>query len=323
MFYIIRHVTHFRYSGYIRESLMEVRMQPRSDALQRCHRFHLSTIPAARVLAYRDYLGNVVHHFDVPGRHNQLVLTTEALVDIDPPTHPSVYDDPTTWDAVDDLAASNDAFDFVLPSRFAKPGQELADFIRDTGIQRETTPLQTALLVNTRIYRAFEYAPDATHVHSPIADALRERKGVCQDFAHVMIAVLRGLGIPCRYVSGYLFHRLEDHDRVSEDASHAWVEALLPELGWVGLDPTHDSICTDRHIRTAVGRDYADVPPTRGVYKGDASETLSVAVSVLPGEPPQSPVDDLGQLTNWLPPEPDETEPELTEQQYQQQQQQQ
>jgi transglutaminase-like putative cysteine protease len=131
----------------------------------------------------------------------------------------------------------------------------------------------------------FAYVPQSTKVDSPIDEALNTRQGVCQDFAHIMIALVRRLNVPCRYVSGYMFHRDEkEKDRSLEGASHAWVEALMPRLGWVAFDPTNNLVGADRHIRVAIGRDYADVPPTRGVYKGDAHSELSVAVTVSPAD---------------------------------------
>jgi transglutaminase-like putative cysteine protease len=132
--------------------------------------------------------------------------------------------------------------------------------------------------------------PNSTKVDSPIAEALETRQGVCQDFAHIMIALVRGVKIPCRYVSGYMFHRDDtERDRSLEGASHAWIEALVPRLGWVAFDPTNNLVGGDRHIRVAIGRDYADVPPTRGVYKGEAQSELSVAVTVSPADtaPPE------------------------------------
>ena len=139
--------------------------------------------------------------------------------------------------------------------------------------------------MNEAIYRLFAYVPNSTKVDSPIDEALRTRQGVCQDFAHIMIALVRPLKIPCRYVSGYMFHRDEEEkDRSLEGASHAWVEALVPGLGWVAFDPTNNLVGGDRHIRVAIGRDYADVPPTRGVYKGEAQSELSVAVTVSPAD---------------------------------------
>ena len=123
---------------------------------------------------------------------------------------------------------------------------------------------------------------------SPIDEAIKSRQGVCQDFAHIMIALVRRLKIPCRYVSGYLYRSAQSHDRSVVDATHAWVEAFLPPLGWVGFDPTNCLLAGDRHIRTAIGRDYADVPPTRGIFRGQTPSELAVAVRVTASvDPPE------------------------------------
>ncbi len=137
------------------------------------------------------------------------------------------------------------------------------------------------------MYARFEYSPRTTRVDSPIDDALQARRGVCQDFAHILIALIRRLGVPCRYVSGYLFRHEDVSVRSADGATHAWVETLLPDLGWIGFDPTNNLIAGDRHIRVAIGRDYADVPPTRGVFKGAAAarSELAVAVAVGPAQP--------------------------------------
>jgi len=147
---------------------------------------------------------------------------------------------------------------------------------------------------------------------------IQTQKGVCQDFAHVMIAMTRGLGIPARYVSGYLYQRSKDQDRSRQGASHAWMEALLPGLGWVGFDPTNNLLVGDRHIRTAIGRDYADVPPTRGVFKGDAEGELSVGVRVVQSDSLPPLEEEMNVTEDWstyLPPDQD------VQQQQQQQQQ--
>jgi transglutaminase-like putative cysteine protease len=141
--------------------------------------------------------------------------------------------------------------------------------------------------LNERLYRYFDYVPRSTKVDSPIDHALETRKGVCQDFAHIMITLVRSkLKIPCRYVSGYLAHRPTDEetDRSRASATHAWVEVLMPHLGWVGFDPTNWLVSGERHIRTAIGRDYADVPPTHGIFRGRSTSELTVAVRVTPTE---------------------------------------
>ena len=151
------------------------------------------------------------------------------------------------------------------------------------------------------MYARFEYSPRSTRVDSPIDEALEARKGVCQDFAHIFLSLVRPLGIPARYVSGYLFQTAGSQDRSTDGATHAWVEVLLPDLGWVGLDPTNNLIADDRHIRVAIGRDYADVPPTRGVFKGVSTvrSELNVSVAVGPALSPLS--NDLAPFTPWMP----------------------
>jgi len=162
----------------------------------------------------------------------------------------------------------------------------LEAYAQEIASERLRNPYETAIKLNQSIYDTFAYVPNSTKVDSPIDDALQNRKGVCQDFAHIMIVLLRRLKIPARYVSGYLFHEAKSHDRSTDGASHAWVEVLLPKLGWVSFDPTNNLIASDRHIRVAIGRDYADVPPTRGVYKGEAQSELSVSVTVSPSDRP-------------------------------------
>src|SRR6201984_1143839 len=280
MFYSIRHLTKFRYANPVSESVMETRMHPRNEVNQRCLTFHLAVSPRCRAFSYRDYLGNHVHHFDIPGQHAQLVIIAEALVDLQAPLQLPASLGPTAWDELDVLVQDGDYWEMLLPSEFAKPTPSLVKLAGQLDVRRRDDPLTVLRELNSALYSSFEYALKSTRVDSPIDDAIRTRQGVCQDFAHIMIALVRTLGIPCRYVSGYLHRRVEDHDRSAEDATHAWVEALLPQVGWVGFDPTNHLIASDRHIRIAIGRDYADVPPTRGIFRGQTASELSVAVRV-------------------------------------------
>lgn len=286
MYYSILHKTRFRYSGSISESVTELRMQPRSEGIQRCLQFRIHTSPSARVSSYTDCYGNTVHHFDIPGQHHQLTITAEAIVVFtEPPALPERLE-ADAWARIDALNEVEDLWDFLTPSRFTQPTPLLYALARELEARRRDDPLSLLRDLTERLYDAFDYDPEHTEVDSPIDVALEARRGVCQDYAHIMIALVRRLGIPCRYVSGYLFHRVEDQDRSSQDASHAWVEALLPDLGWVGFDPTNNLIAAGRHIRAAVGRDYADVPPTKGVHKGTSDSTLEVGVKVAPTEAP-------------------------------------
>lgn len=318
MFYYIRHITRYVYSSPITESITEVRMQPRNEGYQRCLKFELSTQPRARVNGYRDYAANIVHHFDIPGRHSQLKITAESTVEISQPAPlPDVLPFAASgdaWKALDTFSNSSEHWDYLTPSTFTVHTELLDALIHELNIERAGDPLRLLRKINTAIYEKFDYAPQSTTVDSPIDDALRSRKGVCQDFAHVMITLTRDLGIPCRYVSGYLFHGDNGHDRSAADATHAWVEAFLPELGWIGFDPTNNLITGERHIRTAVGRDYSDVPPTRGIYKGLAQSELSVGVQVSPTEAPPA-EEELMPITTWVGPPPVEDDQQMQQQQ--------
>ena len=284
--YGIRHITRFSYDAEISESVMELRMQPASEGAQQCLQFELQVEPRARVFAYRDALGNAVHHFDLPGRHKTLSVTARALVQVDAPQSlpPSLPID--AWQRVDAWAAAGEDWDFLQPSRFAEWSEPLVAFADSLGpiAGRAFDPLTTVRKTMAAVHDAFEYAPQSTRVDSPIDDALAARRGVCQDFTHIMLAVLRRWRLPCRYVSGYLAPEADgsgtERTRAMSLATHSWIEVALPDLGWSGVDPTNNIDAGERHVRVAIGRDYADVPPTRGVFKGGAGSELSVAVSV-------------------------------------------
>jgi transglutaminase-like putative cysteine protease len=286
MFYSIRHVTRFRYNAPVRESVMELRMQPRSEGPQTLRSFQISTNPRAQLYAYTDHLGNAVYHFNLLREHEELRIEAQAVVEIGAiPALPEKVDG-LEWGRYNNFNMHDDHFDMMEPSKFARPSPELAAFQRIAELEKPAGDPLTALRTLMRtIYDSFEYQSGITEVHSPIEHALGERRGVCQDFAHIMIAIARSWGIPTRYVSGYLYHK-GSRDRSRADATHAWVEAWMPSLGWVGFDPTNNIQPAERHIRAAVGRDYSDVPPTRGTFKGGADSELSIAVSLEPTAAP-------------------------------------
>jgi transglutaminase-like putative cysteine protease len=287
MFYSIRHVTRFRYSGPVRESVMELRMQPRSEGPQTLRSFQISTNPRAQLYAYTDHLGNAVYHFNLLREHEELRIEAQATVEIiHRPAWPEKLD-PLEWSRYNPFNLSDDHFDMLEPSKFARSSPELASFMKIADLEKPAgDPLSALKTLQRGIYDSFDYEPGVTEVNSPIEVALEQRRGVCQDYAHIMTTIARAWGIPCRYVSGYLYHK-GSRDRSAANATHAWVEAYLPSLGWVGFDPTNNIMAGERHIRAAVGRDYSDVPPTRGTYKGGADSELSIAVSL---EPTQAPV---------------------------------
>ncbi len=325
-FYSIRHLTRFRYKNPVSESIMETRMHPRSDHSQHCLSFSLSVSPRCRVFSYRDHYGNNVQHFDIPGDHDQLVIVAESLVEQQIQMDVPAFLSPDAWGALDAMVADGDYGEMLLPSTFAQPTPALLEMATKLNVVRRDDPLMVVHELNRSIYEYFEYVPRSTRVDSPIDEAIASHQGVCQDFAHTMIALLRHIGIPARYVSGYLYRSREDHDRSTPDSSHAWVEVLLPHLNWVGLDPTNDLIAYNRHIRTAVGRDYADVPPTHGIFRGKTASELYVAVHVEASmEPPpldrKLPIpDDWSVLVERAQQPPERTIPMMEAQQMQQQQ---
>ena len=285
MYYSIRHLTKFLYSNSVSESMMETRMHPRNDQNQRCLTFHLSVSPRCRVFGYRDHLANHVHHFDIPGQHGQLVIVAESLVEMQPLPQVPAFLAPDAWDEMDAMVEQGDYWEMLLPSEFAAPTEALDELASQLDVRRRDDPLMVLHQLNQQMYEHFDYKPKSTKVDSPIDLALSTRTGVCQDFAHIMTTLVRSkLRIPCRYVSGYLFHGESDMDRSIRSATHAWIEVLMPHLGWVGFDPTNWLVAGDRHIRTAIGRDYSDVPPTHGIFRGRAASELTVAVRVTQSE---------------------------------------
>lgn len=300
MRYSIRHVTRFTYQSPVTESVMEARMQPRTDDDQRCLQFSLTTTPDARVMMYRDHDGNTVHHFDIPARHSRLTVTADALVECLPRSPLPHRLGPGAWATLDGMATSGEAYEFLSPSTFVTSSPALEALRTEIGLNRGNDPLVMVRRLMGEVYARFEYSPRSTRVDSPIDEALEARRGVCQDFAHIFLALVRPLGVPARYVSGYLFRDEGSSDRSTDGATHAWVEVLLPDLGWIGFDPTNNLLAEDRHVRVAIGRDYADVPPTRGVYKGEAAVRTELGVSVRVG-PALSPLgSEVLPFTPWM-----------------------
>lgn len=318
MHYSIRHITRFRYSAAVRESVMELRMQPRSEGPQALRSFQIATNPRAQLYAYTDHLGNAVYHFNVLREHSELRIETQALVEMTAQPALAENADALEWDRYNRYNLSAEQFDLLEPSKFAHMSPALGQFMKARALEKPDGDALGALKQLSRtVHDCFDYESGITQVHSPIDDALKAGRGVCQDFAHIMIAVARSWGVPARYVSGYLHHRGKGKDRSGEDATHAWVEAYLPSMGWIGFDPTNDILAGERHIRVALGRDYADVPPTRGTFKGAAESELAISVSV---QPTQAPIRHEEFLRVARPIKPGSEPPTKAEQFYQQQQ---
>ena len=279
----IKHVTRYRYARPVRESVMELWMQPQKSAVQRLLSFDLEVDPPSQLFSYGDSFGNAVYYFDVPQPHDTLEIIARSAVETEPPERLPEALDRGEWDRLRSEFVQGEWYDFLRLHGYAVRTEALERFVEARALNdlRRLDPLTAARELSHAIYEAFDYQPGVTGADSPIDHAIEEGRGVCQDFAHIMIAICRGWGIPARYVSGYLYReRGETHDRSDADASHAWVEVFLPSVRWVGFDPTNDIPAGERHICVAIGRDYADVPPSRGVFKGESESELAVGVSV-------------------------------------------
>jgi transglutaminase-like putative cysteine protease len=267
----IQHETQLDYSEPVSESITELHMEPANDGEQSCHSFKLRLTPYTQDFRYRDGFGNYVHHFNLLEPHDHVGILAASIVETR-----RLLPDLQLSCAVHPLSLPSlplEAYDFLKLRGPVSPTPLLEPLLKAVGPHEGA--LLGSLLVDIAhyIHDKFEYAPAATLASSPIGDLLSAGKGVCQDFTHLMIAILRSLGIPARYVSGYL------HRPGSESQSHAWCEAWLPDLGWVGIDPTNDCIVNDRFVRVAVGRDFCDVPPNKGIFRGRGYETISVRVA--------------------------------------------
>ena len=303
MRYAITHLTHFAYDSPVSESHMEVRMRPLTAGGQTCHRYALHVEPRARAHGFRDHLSNRVDYFSVPGRHQSLLITARAEVEVARPADLPRSLDAAAWSEIDAWSAQDAHWDLRHPSVFATWTPALLAYAESTpaACSRATDPLSTAREIVSAVHRDFEYSPYSTQVNSTIDEALAARRGVCQDLAHVTLSLLRRLNLPARYVSGYIAPQAHGPSASpGASATHAWVEVLMPRLGWVGLDPTHDMDAGERHVRVAVGRDYADVPPARGVCKGAAGSTLTVSVDVRPVDGVATPQPVSASASPWI-----------------------
>lgn len=279
--YLVEHVSSFQYEAMAHGSLMLLRLHPRENDGQRVAKFNLHVDPFAAPTAFEDSFGNRCHLFNVHRSHHSTVVHSKVRVETaEPAPLPERLGD-DAWEA---LAASVDPvrhWEYLHPSRYVSFGSALAEFTAVNGIQRGADPLSSLLEMAAGLHRVFTYEPGSTSVNSSMEHILETGRGVCQDYTHVMLAIARSWGIPSRYVSGYLHLEGAKGEQSLAGASHSWGEFFLPELGWVGIDPTNNTRVDHRFIPVAVGRDYADASPTRGTVLGGGQSTLEVKVTVV------------------------------------------
>lgn len=265
----VKHQIHFHYDSFVCESFVELRVEPRRTERQALHSFYLALGPPARVFRYVDWCGNVCHHFSIPEYHDRIEVVSRSLVE----------------------TRKGELNIRDVKIRPGAAGGPLLDFLRFGGPVRDSAKLR-ALEAKVRVGRdapvgdqvraigdllqeRLRYRQEVTTYQSTTDDALEQEAGVCQDFAHVMLGLLRLRGLPGRYASGYL-HLGGPSDEPAQ--SHAWVQVYTPEYGWLSFDPTHNAPPDERYVLIGFGRHYDDVPPNRGIFRGQARETLRAEV---------------------------------------------
>jgi transglutaminase-like putative cysteine protease len=273
----VRHLTRYDYHGQVWDSFNEARLQPVSDHTQLCCKFFLRIEPIAEVQDYPDFFGNAVHYFTVKPPHGRLEIEAESLLQTCPDTRgPAPATNPP--EALKDTSIMEHYFDFLHDSHFVSLEQEVWRESVDALPHGVSDLWQDTLAIGDHIKRTFTYAPRLTTVNTKPAEVVRTRQGVCQDFAHVMLGICRIHGMPARYVSGYFYNPHRAPDEI--EASHAWIEVYLPGYGWKGFDPTHNRATDTRYVKVASGRDYDDIRPVSGTFRGAGTREFAVEVQV-------------------------------------------
>jgi transglutaminase-like putative cysteine protease len=278
MFLQATHRTRYEYRYPSVDSHNEVRLMPITGPTQRCISFSLDVHPGAPVFSYED-VGGVVHHFGIREPHLSLEIVANAIVetfDVNPFSALNLVAPDGDFYS---LSTTKDAWaEFLSPSPYVRLVPEAAQIARRVHRSGNGAVARFLIDLNRHLFELLDYDPGATDVHSTVEEVLIGRAGVCQDFAHLMVACCRSEGVPARYVSGYLYG---GEGLRGELGTHAWVEALLPDGRWLALDPTNDLLANDHYIRVHVGRDYSDVPPTRGIYVGSPATKMEFGVTVV------------------------------------------
>ncbi|MCB1062024.1 MAG: transglutaminase family protein [Verrucomicrobiae bacterium] len=287
--YRIDHLTAYDYSQNVSISHHVARLRPISGNGQKLIDFRLTSNPAPTQLeSDSDYFGNAVERFSIQEPHDRLEVVAFSEVEVSAAI-PIVEGIGPAWEQVRASLAKDRsptglaAYECSFPSDMIPVGPEFADYAA-ASFSAERPVLEAALALTLQIHGDFKFDPTATTVATPVSEVLAKRRGVCQDFAHLQIACLRSLGIPARYVSGYVRTDPPPGQKrlVGVDATHAWVSVYCPGIGWVEFDPTNKRIAGDTHVRVAYGRDFGDVSPLRGTVIGGGWQQLSIAVTVQP-----------------------------------------
>jgi transglutaminase-like putative cysteine protease len=287
MLFRITHTTDYRYGEPVAEAYLELRLTPLSREGQIVQEHRLMIEPASRTSGYRDYFGNEVAFLALPYRHSRLTIRSEALVKTELEAFPEESLEITIQEARQVMTSALPfIFDYLQPTDMVKIGREAMQWAKRY-LSGQTTLRNGLENLNKAVYENFQYRKGATNFSTDVSSVWRDRIGVCQDFAHIMLSVLRTAGLPARYVCGYIEtgpSRGESGERkrlIGSVATHAWVEVLVPGQNWVALDPTNNRWCGEQHISVSFGRDASEAAPIRGTFKGSGDQVMKVQVKVV------------------------------------------
>lgn len=278
------HLTHYTYQEAVAESVNEIRLTPRTDDRQTCHSHSITIEPEVSLFQYEDYFGNTAHYFSVPFPHSQLSIKSCSIMETDEEENPETNRIPyaVEREILHEEKFQNEYAEYLIETDYTRISAELKHFKNITIDEDQAGSIYQLLeAISHAIHTNFTYDANATQVSTTVEETLRLKRGVCQDYVHLMIALCRMLHIPARYVSGYQFlGDLNADDPIFQHASHAWVEAYVPLIGWLGFDPTSNGKINWRYVTLGKGRDYSDIVPVKGIYQGTNIQRLEVVVDI-------------------------------------------
>lgn len=275
--YHIKHITRYTYASTVIDCSNQIMLYPLNDSLQivKTHELKITNDPIVEI--FTDFFENKIGVFSVVAPHNELTIQSDIVVSTTPVISP--LDDIAAtlqWEELGKMCGIFPYMDFMHREKFA--ADEEIQKVLSGIVDINQSPLVNANVLSEYVYNNFEYKKGVTNIETRVDEILKLKAGVCQDFAHVLLVMLHMIGIPARYVSGYICPK--DRELRGEGATHAWVEAYIPFFGWLGLDPTNNCIVSDRHVRLAIGRNFSDCTPVKGTYKGSSEHTLEVSVVI-------------------------------------------
>jgi transglutaminase-like putative cysteine protease len=270
----IFHSTRYDYLSAVRDSVNNVCLQPMPIPEQTVELFILKVLPASQLTHSHDLFSNRISRFEIIEPHSYLLIEAQSRVTTHPPVPLPASEKLCSFAEIQTVPNIESWFDFLQASRFVGLSPEAWKLALDATQGLDDAWL-AALALMDFVFGYLKYEPYSTHVHTPMAEVMKDRRGVCQDFAHLLIGLCRALKIPARYISGYLATE-------KANATHAWVEVFIPGQGWRGLDPTHNRQIGETYVKIGHGRDYADVPPVSGNYHGTRERKMTVAVKITP-----------------------------------------